>query len=340
MVGFFIEQLIGLFLLIVGLRVFIGIISFSWFPSFLIKGGYDPHANRLLAKSLADCLEKRADINASLEPLISLVDHKTAGRLRTFLQEYAETYDMTSAFDVSRLFPGPQRRLIESCHENQELLIRTLNRYALSGASSRIAHSVLSNALSVLSVLLSWIVLILSFIMVIIVPKFEKIFQELAIELPPLSQDLLSVSRFIGHLGIFGFLLACVGAIVMFFLPRALSWWFHAWQPGRNRIIRGQLLLDGIALGIHETQLARMLEIPAGPNVAVLDLAEECGFRAQSVEALGCELERIEGFRTRLEEYTGILAAIGLWLGAAILVGVVVYGLFAPIVLLIGEYQV
>ncbi|TVR15959.1 MAG: type II secretion system F family protein [Planctomycetota bacterium] len=39
---------------------------------------------------------------------------------------------------------------------------------------------------------------ILTFIMVVIVPKFEQIFEELAIELPPLTEVLIGFSRFVG----------------------------------------------------------------------------------------------------------------------------------------------
>ncbi|TVR40370.1 MAG: hypothetical protein EA402_13775 [Planctomycetota bacterium] len=315
------------------LRIGVGFFALSWFPSSWIVGGYDPLSCRLLAARLASCL-------GAQEPLESLrayaqlqLDGPSRRRLGRFLRSLQGHGEISRALTESRLLPRPQRQLLCQLPTGQpQLMQRALERYALQ-SDRQLQQGPMPAAVAMVVILISWLSVFLAFLFAVMVPRFEQIFFELGLELPALTKGVLLFGRGLEALAPWWILVLLVIFLVNL-LPRAVSMWWHAWQPGRRALDRAWLLLDGLALSLPEQRLAAVLGYGSGEagSASLASLASACGLQPAPPADLARQVhEAEERYQLRLQLVQMTLALL-LWMLAAVVVGLIVAALFVPLV--------
>lgn len=311
-----------------GLLISATILSLQWFPAGLLRGGYNPVATRLLAGRLAAALRQGAPLSTALNSCQLHIDAGSAQRLQAFQLALEDHHDVATAVTFSRLLPPPQQSLFAQIPSNKpNLLARALERYAAESPLTCHSRSALGMVLGLLPILF----IVWSFVVAVIIPKFEYIFIEMAIELPLVTTWLVHFSRLLDHLGLLGLGLVVFMALALLWLPTALRWWWHAWQPGSRRLQRGYLLLDGAALGLPESHLASLIGYRQ-PHPTMADLCHACGITAHTSHGLAAALMAGEQRRLYWAQLLEAALAIAIWLVVGVLTGAVVLAMFLPLV--------
>lgn len=309
------------------------ILSLQWFPSLLVLGGYNPSACQLIAMRLSDSIENGTDLALTAVGCHSHVDRASARRLRLFSHHLAEGASPQQAIQRARLLPAPQRRLIgHLARADIRLLARLLKRYA-AGIDR---DGGISPALAAAGILAPIACAMLAWLAIVIIPKFEQIFIELAIELPTLSTWVIAVTNTLLRLGALSWLVVFFAVLALLALPRACAWWWHGWQPLGRSIERAKVLLDGTALGLPEAALGQLIA-HRPPALCWRDYCKALGFAAGTPEELSSEI-RLQEQRLNLRiVLLRAVASIMLWMLLAAIIGLIIAALFLPLITILSH---
>ncbi len=270
---------------------------------------------------------------------------------------------------VPNLFPPDVQLAIQSGAESGTLA-STLKHQATALVEQEQRRTSWLGFFLYLFVLLVVMASVVSFIMVFIIPKFKKIFEDFATELPAMTKLTVSFSDFMVRYAIYPFLLAFVGLLLRL-LWRRWYWWtrlVESFRPVRARapsILR--VLSDAVSAGRPLAGVLSTLARPSGNSrfsVRILALRQAAesgndvwlafvdeGFLTlrearilHAAERLGNLPWALEELASRIEQRRGdrweilleivrpfILFAIGIF------VGFIVISLFMPLVKLLND---
>jgi type II secretory pathway component PulF len=133
------------------------------------------------------------------------------------------------------------------------ILSRTLADLGMARASWKPFRNVLRMRVLYFFWVLSWLAAAATFMMIWIVPKFQRIFQDFGVPLPPLTQNLISLSdQMSGGLFLIGLIASKVLLLLslLFLISDWLSWNFPlvVWFSRRRH---GAIILRGLAIGVE-----------------------------------------------------------------------------------------
>lgn len=268
-----------------------------WLPTPLFSFGYHPNATRQICAAVAAAVANRRDLIDALEGIQVHQPELYRSRLGRAIASLREDPSalVTALGEAKVLPPGLIADLRAADAIGGHSLQRCFQRVGdADGASTEGLRRQLAVTLPYLIALVSvqW------FIAVFILPKFERIFDELGIRLPVEFELALSVVKPIGELWYLGVLLLF---LILFCMISAV-WLWHRFEPFARRLRRGELLRWGLSEGRSEGELATALSVSwrqpppalarAGAKGDLAALAAVCGWRASTPEALVAAVER------------------------------------------------